>query len=662
MDQPYVPYNRVLPEITIKAVILGIILAVLLAASTCYLGLKIGRTIAGSIPSAVIAMSIFSRFRNNNILENNITQTIASAGEVMACGAIFTLPALVMLGFWKNFYFWETVGIIITGGFLGIIFSIPLRRHFIVEKNLPYPEGRAAAEVLIVGASETHRGIQLLIKGGILSGFTCFLQNALKVVIEQWNYWFKVGTTTMGISFSLSPILLAAGYIVGLGVGAPILLGTIITWVIGVPVYGLTHGLPEGVPLADAAQQIYKDHLRYMGIGSMAVGGLWSMISILPAIGKAIGSAVQAMRGVRTVSDVRTEQDISMYIGLAIILLIGGVVFFASLKMLNIFMIHTNLYWILASMLVVMAIIIGFICSSIGAYLTGMLGSTALPVSGITLTAIIISASIFLFLLQHTTGLTITKEHLLTSSGIIIVLAAFIAIASAVSSDNMQDLKVGHIVGSTPWKQQAVLMIGVVAASLVVAPTLNLLLNVYGIGDVLPKTVTTTTHALLAPQATLMATITKGIFFQNLHWTMFFYGCWIAVAIIIIDSIAKVCKFKWRLPIMSVAGGMYLPMSYVFTFLIGGILQYFAKKACKVSNISIAKLEVAQQEQRGILIGAGVITGESLMGLVLAIPFAIYGSDEILMCKISPCMQTWLGFVLMGVIAWVLYAEGKKKS
>lgn len=614
MHQPIVPATQNLPEITFKSIVLGLILAVLLCASTTYVGLKLGRTIAGSIPAAVMSIMLLGWFKRTNILEHNIVQTAASAGEVVSAGVIFTLPALVMMGYWDGFNYMQTAAIVAVGGFLGVCFSIPLRRIMVVEQALPYPEGIATAEVLKAG--EAGKGGKMLMSGGIIAAIISSLQECFHILATEIQVWRSVGTSAFGFGLEFSPVLMGAGYIVGLGIALPILFGGIITWAIGIPLYGFLYGLPD---VADGGTQaavmaLWKSKFRYMGVGAMLVGGLWGVYSILGPIKQAISSSLQSRRNQDEKVE-RTQHDMSMkfVIRMGLFLAIPLYIIFSQAIKTGHWPVGSGTTFAVTALCVVLAIGFGFVCAAIGAYMTGLVGSTCLPVSGITISGLLVFSTVLLLTIGQVVNFSVNKEFALAASGATIIFGSIIALATSLSSDNMQDLKAGYVVGATPWKQQVMLMVGVVAAALVIAPVLQLLYTAYGFADSLPRPGMNPAEALAAPQATLMATVAKGIFAGSIQWTMVGIGAGLGVVIIALDQMLKARGSTMTLPVLSLALGMYLPLSYVTPLVIGGLLAHYAAR--KRGNTEA-------HDHGDTLFASGVIAGHALIGVLIAIPMA----------------------------------------
>lgn len=659
--EPYIPASKSLPEITPRALVLGILLAILLAASSTFVGLKIARTIAGSIPAALISMMILRRFKNANILENNMVQTIASAGEVVASGVIFTLPALILMGYWQSFDYLQTVLITIIGGVLGVMFSVPLRRNMVVKENLPYPEGVATAEVLKAG-EETKGSTQVLLVGSLLSAVFSFLQTGFKIASEQVAFWTKTTSTAFGASLLFSPVLMGAGYIVGIRGLLAFLVGGAITWGVGIPWYVAEYGLPQADNLAAGLAAIQKAHFRYVGVGVLAVGGLWCVISLMQQIRNALISSFAAMKikgGEFSVTS-RTDRDMPFQYVLWIVGLISIptlLLFFTFVNNAN-FNLTTPIFWSLILFSTLFTLIVSFICAAIASYIVGIVGTTSLPISGITIAAIIAFSSLLLALLSNYIDFSVNADLALKAGAMVIIFATIICIVSAVGGDNLQDLKAGQIVGATPWKQQAMLAVGAIASALVIPFILQTTFEAYGIGDVLPRPGMDPAQALPAPQANLMATVVKGFFGGQLPWTEIYWGIGIAIVAIIIDEVLKRSKTGYRFPPLLLALGIYLPLGYVTAFFVGGFINFL---------VSLKQSDKAMHEEsnnNGILFASGLIAGEAILGAILTIPFAYYQSTDIFALKFPGLVpyQDWLSIVIYVGICFALYKYSVRKK
>ncbi len=656
---PYIPASQSLPEITPRALILGIFLAMVLAASSTFVGLKIARTIAASIPAALISMLILRRFKNANILEYNLVQTIASAGEVVASGVIYTLPALILIGYWQAFDYWQTTAIAVIGGVLGVLFSVPLRRTLIVKDKLPYPEGVATGEVLRAGESAHTGSTKVLLRASLFSAGLAFLQSGFKIASEHLQYWTKAGSTVFGINLAMSPVLMAAGYIVGLRGLFAFITGGLLTWGVAIPIFVSVHGLPEAPDLASAMAMIQKAHFRYVAVGVLAVGGLWSVISLMKPVMEAFKTSMQAMKNHKSefTKVLRTDRDMPFSyvifgtIGLAVPIFI----LFCSVIENAHFAVHGSVFWLIVFFATIFSLVVAFIAAAIAAYITGIVGTTSLPISGITIFAIIAFSSILLLTLRPYIDFHVNTDLALKAAAVAIVFAAIVCVAGALSGDNMQDLKAGQLVGATPWKQQLMLAIGAVASALVIPFILQTTFEAYGIGDILPRAGMNPEHALPAPQATLIGTIAKGFFVGQLPWNMILAGAALAVVAIIFDIYLKKTKSAYRFSPLIFALGIYFPFSYVTAFFVGGLINALANWG-KVSTMD------ASETNHGVLCASGIIAGEAILGALLTIPFAYYQSTDIFALKAE-----WLTRheMLIGVLFYLslcayLYKRAKK--
>ncbi|HET7551233.1 MAG TPA: oligopeptide transporter, OPT family [Gemmatimonadaceae bacterium] len=635
---PYVPASQSLPEITIKAVVLGVILAVVLAGANAYLGLFAGMTVSASIPAAVISMGVLRLFRRSNILENNIVQTCASAGESLAAGVIFTLPALVLLGRWAQFDYWQTVLIAGFGGVLGVLFTVPLRRALIVEQPLQFPEGIACAEVLETG-EKGGAGVKFVAWAAVAAALFKFTQTGLRLIAgtaEGATYLFDRRTIAY-FGSNLSPALLGVGYIVGLNIAVLVFIGGALNWLVAIPILVATTGAPAGMPATEFAGQLWSTQTRYMGVGAMVVGGLWALIRMRGSLFSGVSSGLAAYREMKegTERD-RLDRDLPMqWVLLAIIASIIPLYF---------------LYHYLigrAAISITMAIIMvvgGFLFSAVSGYMTGLVGSSNNPISGVTIATLLFAALVILGLFGR--GL----EH---GPAAAILIAAVVACAAAIAGDNLHDLKTGYLVGATPWKQQVMLIVGTLVSALVMAPVLNLLLNAYGIGPVTPEH----PQSLTAPQATLMQSVAEGVFRGGLPWGMVLIGMGLAVAIIVLDLALERRRSSFRVPVLAVAIGIYLPFELSVPILLGGVVAWFVQRAQRRRDwgsgeaVEEARKEV---EQRGMLISSGLITGEALVGIAMAVPIVISGRADVLAFW-GVRDLAWPGAVLLLVLIWGIY-------
>jgi putative OPT family oligopeptide transporter len=636
MNQP-----KALPQLTVKAIALGIVLSMILAGANAYLGLFAGMTVSASIPAAVISMGILRLFRDSNILENNIVQTAASAGESLAAGVIFTIPALVILGYWNVFdYGWVTI-IAGLGGLLGVLFTIPLRRSLIVEEGLAYPEGRATAEVLKVG-EDPKSGVRQLALAAVTGALVKLGSSGLRLWSETAQTATFAGKGIAYIGTNVSPALLSVGYIVGLNIATLVCVGGAISWFVAIPIYSalylesdpmLGQMVADGAGATDVAFQIWTTQIRYMGVGAMLTGGIWALISMRGSLVSGVRSGLHQMSARSTGAMDHTEQDTPMQL-----VLIGIAIF-----VVPIFFLYSNIHdslgiGISLPMTIVM-VVAGFLFSSVAAYMAGLVGSSNNPISGITIATILFSALLLLWLMGS------GEDQNRVGPPAAILIGAVVCCAAAIAGDNMQDLKAGHLLGATPWKQQVMQGVGVISAVLVMAPILNLLLQAYGIGIPTEER----PNALLAPQATLMASVAQGVFGAGLPWGMVAVGAVIGAVIIGVDEYLKKIDAPWHAPVLAVAVGIYLPLELSVPIFLGGLMAHAVER-------SLADRPQADRERSmrlGILAAAGLITGEALLGIFLAIPIVLSGKPDILAISDEPLGGAPGLLVMAGIAIWV---------
>jgi len=640
--QPYIPASQTLPEITVKAAILGVILSGVLGGANAYLGLKVGLTVSASIPAAVISMAILRMFREHNILENNIVQTAASAGESLAAGVIFTLPALILLHQWGGFPFVSTMGIALSGGILGVLFTVPLRRALIVEADLKFPEGVATAEVLKAG-TEGGAGARLIAAGGLGAAALKLSETGLKIATGAANGSVTIGRSIFGMGGDLSPALLGVGYIVGINIAILVFAGGLISWAFGIPVYmaladpATVSGITDGVGGYDGALAIWSAQIRYMGVGAMAVGGVWALVALIGPIRDGIRSSLEAVRETRrggTISVARTERDLpinlvaigTVALAIPIVIVFMGVIDRGSLGVTR------GLYWTALGAGTLFALVAGFLFSSVAGYMAGLVGSSNNPISGVTIATILTISLILLLLLGSEIDFTVSTAQATAAAATAILVGAVVACAAAIAGDNMQDLKAGRILGATPVRQQTMQIVGVIAGAITIAPILGLLFNAYGLGGVFPREGMDPTEMLEAPQATLMASVADGVFHRNLPWDMILAGSLIAVALIVFDRVLEARNAGFRSHVLAVAVGIYLPIELSSPIFLGGVVAWASSRAIRARGGDDSM--VLRGGQRGLLFSSGLITGEALIGILLAIPFAAAQSTDVL--RITP--------------------------
>ncbi|MBN1972892.1 MAG: oligopeptide transporter, OPT family [Sedimentisphaerales bacterium] len=626
-----------IPEITIKAVLLGIVLSMILAAANAYLGLFAGMTVSASIPAAVVSMGVLRLFRKSNILENNIVQTAASAGESLAAGVIFTIPALVIMGFWKDFsYFWTTV-IAAFGGLLGVLFTIPLRRSLIVEEKLQFPEGIATAEVLETG-QKGGKGIWHIAKAAIIGGL-------FKIGAGLFGFWpgavegaKRIGGSIAYFGTDLSPALLSVGYIVGLNIAVLIFVGGALNWFIAIPICAALSNGTQDASAVDQAYTIWKEQTRYIGVGAMLVGGLWTIFQMRKSLLSGITSGLAAYKksaGDKAAIE-RTEKDMPMK--WIIILIIASAV--------PLYLVYQHFVRDVSVSLpmAVLMLAAGFIFSAVAGYMAGIVGSSNNPISGVTIATVTVSSLLLLVLMGK------SAEN---GPSAAIIIGSVVCCAAAIAGDNMQDLKTGYIVGATPWKQQVMQIAGTLAGALVIAPVLMLLFKAYGFAGHSDNP-----DALAAPQANLMASVAQGVFQGNIPWVFVFIGMAVAIVLITCDVFLEARKSSFRTPVLAVAIGIYLPFELAVPIFVGGIIHQLVRKRDKLTDGIVE--EVESPAKNGLLFASGLITGEALMGILLAIPIVILKQYEIDLPLMKHYGKTvpysgWIGVILLIGVAYWLY-------
>ena len=659
---PLVPATERLTEVTVKAVLLGMVLSMLLAAANAYIGLLVGLTVSASIPAAAASMGLLRLFPRSTILENNMVQTSASAGESLAAGIIFTLPALVMMGAWRGYDYGPMIAIAIVGGILGVAFTVPLRRALIVEAALAFPEGQATAEVLKTGGIETdhmrtktpssaaQRGFRQLLKaatigaviklteagGGLLADGVAATQN------------FLGGKLLVTGGVTLSPALIGVGYIVGLNIAILVFLGGFIGTVIGVPLNwalnsetimsaaGFDPATPwdqlEAADWGNLANQSWQD-CRRVGVGAMMIGGLWSLISLARPLLDGMKASIQAYRANRSAQGAaiaRTEFDTPIhYVGLVVLAAVVPLFFIFNSALQD----YPDRVLISAIMTVLM-LVFGFVFASVAGYMAGLVGSSNNPISGVTIATVVVSALILLQLMGNEGPAAVLGPIA------VLYLAGLIASAAAIAGDNMQDLKCGHVLGATPWRQQAFQVVGVLSAALVIPVVLQVLDAGYGIGR--PSPINPDATPLAAPQAGLMQAIAGGIFGAGIQWAYIYAGFALALVLIALDKIQEQRGSDFRFPVLAVAVGIYLPLGLSVPIFIGGLISHIARRRA-------AALPEAERQARngtGLLLASGLITGEALMGVLVAVVAAFIVP--------LPLLQGLAVAPLLGVVGLVL--------
>ncbi len=613
--KPYIPAEKVTPEFTVTSIIMGVLLAVIFGAANAYLGLRVGMTVSASIPAAVIAMGVIRVImRKNSILESNIVQTVGSAGESLAAGAIFTLPALFLWaaeGKMDKPDMVEITLIALLGGLLGVFFMVPLRNALIVKEHgiLPYPEGTACAEVLLAG-EEGGANASTVFAGMGFAALFKFIIDGLKLVAGEISLSFKGFAGQIGTQ--IYPAVMSVGYICGARISSYMFAGGVLSWMVIIPLivlFGSEATIYPGTATIGkifaegGAGAIWSSYIRYIGAGALAAGGIISLIKSLPLIVKTFGGALKSMSSTKALGNERTARDINLKIVLIAIAVL------------------TILVWLIPAIPVtflgaVIVVVFGFFFATVSSRMVGLVGSSNNPVSGMAIATLLIAT-----LILKLTG----------STGVVgmcsaISIGSIICIVSAIAGDTSQDLKTGYLLGATPKKQQIGEVIGVIAAALAIGGTLYLLDSAWGFGS----------DQLGAPQATLMKLIVEGVMDGNLPWGLVFVGVCIAIVVELIG-----------IPVLPFAIGTYLPVQLNACIMVGGLVR-----------LALDKMKRKEEEKKaivndGILFCSGMIAGEGLVGILLAL-LAVFGVDSVIDLSgrlgIPTAISNIGGLILFGII------------
>lgn len=594
-------------ELTVRGVVLGAILTVVFTAANVYLGLRIGLTFATSIPAAVISMAVLRGFSGATIQENNIVQTIASSAGTLSA-IVFVLPGLVMVGWWADFPYWQSVFVIAVGGILGVMYSVPLRRALVTGSDLPYPEGVAAAEVLKVGAGtggveENRKGLAAVTAGGLLSALYPLLAK-MKLAAEEVGGVIKVGAGGTMLSGGLSLALVGVGHLVGLAVGLAMLLGIIISFGFLLPQF-TAGGPPTGVELGDFVSTVFRQQIRFVGAGTIGVAAIWTLLRVIGPIVRGVAAAITANRtrqGGRMDSLALTERDIPIGI-------VGGTIVLAMVPIallladfatggpvsgaLGLSLVASVLYVLVAGVLI----------ASVCGYMAGLIGASNSPISGVGILAALGISLLLLALFGQANSVDDTKALVAFA----LFVTAIVFGVATISNDNLQDLKTGQLVGATPWRQQVALILGVVFGALVIPPILDLLNTTFGFQGAPGAG----KDALSAPQAALISAIAQGVLGGSLDWGLVGLGAGIGVAVIVADEALR-RSGKGSLPPLAVGMGMYLPTQVTLLVIAGTVLGHIYNRwAARQSAPELA-------ERMGVLTATGLIVGDSLFNIVFA--------------------------------------------
>jgi putative OPT family oligopeptide transporter len=641
-------------ELTLRGLILGALITTVFTAANVYLGLKVGLTFASSIPAAVISMAILSAVKDSTILENNIVQTVASAAGTLSA-IIFVLPGLVIIGWWTGFPFWQSFFICVSGGVLGVLFTIPLRRALVTTSDLPYPEGVAAAEVLKVGSGtrgetkddtgEAREGLRAVILGSVASaGFA--IVTATRIAAGELNGFVRVGAGSTGWNLGWSLALLGAGHLVGLSVGMAMLVGQVISWVIAVPILTALQPATAGQTMAAHTIAIWRTQVRFIGAGVIAVAAVYTLARLSKPVVGGLVATLRASRAEATGDDL--DRDIPpqwIYILTAGCLVIAAWLTYTFAKSTVLAPSAVKLTLIA----VPFVLIIGFVIAGVCGYMAGLIGASNSPISGVGILSIVVCASVFAL------AVTPTEQTSQALVAIALFVTAIVFACATISNDNLQDLKTGQLVGASPMRQQIALIVGVAAGASVIPSVLNLLAKAYGFAGA-PNLNVVAANPLPAPQATLISALAQGVIGGKLEWKMLGIGAVIGIGLVVLDEVLGILK-KLRIPPLAVGIGIYLPMSATFAVIVGSVLSHWYDGRVKSTP------NPERAERLGTLVASGLIVGESIWGVINAGLIVGFSKDApIALVPEDFAPAPWLGVIgFVGTIVW-LYGWMLKKS
>lgn len=618
------PQRQALTELTWRCVILSVLLTMLLAMSNAYLALKLGILTSASIPAAIISMGVLRLFKNASVLEHNAVQTAASAGGAVAGGIVYTIPALIIIGYWHHFDYVTNVLIAASGGILGVLFSIPLRRILVNDSHLAFPEGKAIAAVL--ESSSEKVGVIDIVYGSVVGGLLELSQTGLKFLASGWTWWFSIKRHILCLGLGFSATMIGAGYLVGFDMACSIGLGALIAWLLALPALSVVY--PEFLLHASptvAGTALWNQELRYLGIGAMLFAGIWTLMTLLKPL---IGSMRSSLRiNLKTTQRAATDKDLPLFVLVAGIIVMTVIVLFLLKDLLPISQMGfepSSGVWIVGSV-VAYIVIMGFVFSVITAYFSGMVGVTASPGSSVVIAGILFAAWMLLSAMTSMLPLPLTAQQIAAAQAVVIVIASIVTGIAAIANDNSQDLKVGQIVGATPWKQQLMLLLGVVVSAMVIPPVMQMMFDVYGIAGVMPHPGMDISQSLPAPTAAMLATIAGAVFSHGLPWGVMSSG---AVVILILIVLQKLFKLeRWlHLSLLGVAIGMYLPITSSVALFVGGMIAKLAER--RLNTLSLDPMKIVVRKQTGTRIACGLVAGSALVDVFLAIPFSLQHSPD----------------------------------
>ena len=649
-------------ELSMRGIVLGGLLCVVFTAANMYLGLQSGLTFASSIPAAVISMAVLRPFRDSGILENNIVQTIASSAGTLSC-MTFILPCFLMIGHWADIPFWPTFWICASGGVLGVVYSVPLRRSLVTGSDLPYPEGVAAAEVLRAGESTrqddgqntdqdtdmARLGLRAVILGSIASGAMALLVGTRLLATEVAGY-ARAGAVATGVSVNMQLALFGAGHLIGLAAGMAMLAGLVLTWGVAVPVMTWLHPEYGAAHLAaiDVANDVWRHKIRFMFASAMAVTAIWTLLQLARPVGAGIASAfaAQARRAAGELLD-RTEQDMSFrWIGalsLGLLIPVGIVIhgFIAGtpLAPYEVPLLIAGLAFVAFT---------GFIVAALCGYMAGLIGSSNSPISGLAIIGVVAAAGLLSLTIEPRLGVAARPALL----ALALLVASFVLATSTIANDNLQDLKTGELVGATPWRQQVALIIGVIAGALVIPPVMVVLSHAYGYAGA----VGAGPRALAAPQAQLIAALARQFIDGTVDWPILGTGALIGIGLIVFDGVIK-RVWGLRLPPLAIAFGGYIPPGTISIVVIGAVAGHLYER---YGDRHAANPGAATLIRRlGVILASGMIVGESLINVVVA---ALTAAAKIGVLAVRdsdwPLGLVGDGFAIPGVVLAIVVMAG----
>lgn len=644
-------------ELSIKSIIIGVILAMALCGANIYLGLKIGTTISASIPASILSFGLLRMFKKYSILENNISQTIASSGEALAGVFAFVLPSALILGIWHEFPYWQEFIFGLCGGFVGIIYSILLRKVLLGDKDLTFPEGQAIGKVLLAtnkANAEDTGDFKILLKAIGIAGLINFCQNGLKVLSGSYFKVVKIAGGLMGASVSFSPAVFGAGFLIGGGTFVAFL-GMVISWLILLPYFTLKYGIKDPSDLVSSAFFTWKEYIRPVGIGVFLFGGVSTILMMFKSITAGIKESLYALVHLNDIH--LHERDLNIKkLFIVFLLSLIPIIIFIYMQIAEMNCCGQIMIIGITFLVIFIVLILGFMVAAVAGYLVGMVGSSNSPISGLYFVVVIFLCVILKLLVGASLSV-----HVREIMYIVIMLVSFIGFAGVITNENIQDYKSGSMVGATPYKQQISLFIGVVASILIAPLMINLVFNAYGIGGVVPHVGINPNNTLSAPQASAIASIIKHILNGSASWGLIGFGMFIGFVAFLLNLVGKKTgKFSFS-PVM-VAIGLYLPADLVTLLFVGGLLRIIVnRRHAKIAKVAGQNVVESLETSANILV-CGLIAGESLMGLILAVPFVIKQSSNALSI-VGPSFSNFanaLSFIVTLILLAAVYRVATK--